>query len=58
MDSRLMDLKRFCASYACGKTKAYELIAAGEIEAVKIGGATRITTESAERWLKRLPRKE
>lgn len=57
MDGHLISLKRFCALYACGKTKAYELIAAGEIEAVKIGGSTRIVTESAEQWFRRLPRK-
>lgn len=56
MESHFMSLKQFCALYACGKTKAYELIAAAEIEAVKIGGATRIVTESAKRWAARLPR--
>jgi excisionase family DNA binding protein len=29
-----------------GRTKLYELIAAGEIETVKLGKATRITTAS------------
>ncbi|MCP5392612.1 MAG: helix-turn-helix domain-containing protein [Sphingomonadaceae bacterium] len=29
-----------------GRTKLYELIATGEVEAVKIGTATRVTTAS------------
>jgi len=29
-----------------GRTKLYELIASGEIEAVKLGKSTRITTSS------------
>ncbi|MBN8815212.1 MAG: helix-turn-helix domain-containing protein [Sphingomonas sp.] len=36
-----------------GRTKLYQLIAEGEIEAVKIGKSTRITTESLEALLKR-----
>lgn len=57
MEDQLLHIKRFCTLYACGTTKAYELIAAGELEAVKIGGATRITAESAAAWASRLPKK-
>lgn len=57
MESQLLHIKRFCALYACGTTKAYELIASGELQAVKIGGATRITAESAAAWAKSLPKK-
>ena len=57
MEDQLLHIKRFCTLYACGTTKAYELIAAGEVEAVKIGGATRITAKSAAAWASRLPKK-
>lgn len=36
-----------------GRTKLYELIAAGEIEAVKLGKSTRITTASLHDLIKR-----
>ncbi|WP_324827925.1 helix-turn-helix domain-containing protein [Qipengyuania zhejiangensis] len=36
-----------------GRTKLYELIANGELEAVKIGKATRITTSSLHRLVER-----
>lgn len=57
MENQLLHIKRFCALYACGTTKAYELIASGDLHAVKIGGATRITAESAAAWASSLPRK-
>ncbi|MGW8201212.1 helix-turn-helix domain-containing protein [Sphingomonas bisphenolicum] len=36
-----------------GRTKLYELIAAGEIETVKLGKATRITTASLHDLVRR-----
>ena len=36
-----------------GRTKLYELIAAGEIETVKLGKSTRITTASLHDLVKR-----
>lgn len=36
-----------------GRTKLYELIATGEVETVKIGKATRITTASLHRLVER-----
>ena len=35
-----------------GRTKLYELIATGELEAVKIGKATRVTTASLQKFVK------
>lgn len=35
-----------------GRTKLYELISAGELETVKIGNATRITTASLHELIK------
>lgn len=36
-----------------GRTKLYELISSGELEAVKIGKATRVTTVSLNELVKR-----
>ena len=36
-----------------GRTKLYELIASGEIETVKLGKATRITTASLQELIRR-----
>lgn len=36
-----------------GRTKLYELIAAGEVETIKLGNATRITTASLRDLVKR-----
>lgn len=36
-----------------GRTKLYELIATGEVETVKLGKATRITTASLHELVKR-----
>jgi excisionase family DNA binding protein len=36
-----------------GRTKLYELIAAGDVEAVKLGKSTRIVTASLHRLIRR-----
>ncbi len=36
-----------------GRTKLYELISQGEVEAIKIGKATRITTASLHELIRR-----
>ncbi|MBL9070666.1 MAG: helix-turn-helix domain-containing protein [Sphingopyxis sp.] len=36
-----------------GRTKLYELIAAGEVETVKLGKSTRITTSSLHDLIRR-----
>ena len=36
-----------------GRTKLYELIASGEIEAIKLGKSTRITTTSLHKLIMR-----
>ncbi|MCX7358954.1 MAG: helix-turn-helix domain-containing protein [Alphaproteobacteria bacterium] len=53
---RLYTVKQFCAAYGCGRTRCYELIATGKIEAVKDGPKTLIPVESAEAWAASLPR--
>ncbi|MDZ4692255.1 helix-turn-helix domain-containing protein [Terricaulis sp.] len=53
---RLYTVKQFCAAYGMGRTRLYDLIAQGKIEAVKDGPKTLIPTESAEAWAASLPR--
>jgi predicted DNA-binding transcriptional regulator AlpA len=52
---KLLTLPDFCQRYGVGRTRAYDLMRAGAVTAVKVGRSTRITTESAERWLANLP---
>jgi excisionase family DNA binding protein len=54
-DANLLSMKDFCARFGTGRTKAYELIHAGLLEAVKSGPKTLIRAESAERWANSLP---
>jgi hypothetical protein len=44
------------AAIGVGHTKGYELISAGQLEAVKLGRATRITCESIKRLIEVAPR--
>ncbi len=53
---RLLTIRDFCSSYGLGRTRAYELINAGRVEAVKDGSKTLITADSAEAWAASLPR--
>jgi len=38
-----------------GRTKIWELVSAGEVEAAKVGRAVRISRESLEEYMKRHP---
>lgn len=42
-----------CRPHGVGRTKLYELIAAGEVETVKLGKSTRITTASLHDLIRR-----
>lgn len=44
------------AAIGVGNTKGYELINSGDLEAVKIGRATRITWASVKRLIEKSPR--
>lgn len=43
-----------CRQVGCGRSKLYELIGMGELEAVKSGGTTLITDASIARYLAKL----
>ena len=47
--------KRACEIIPCGKTKLYELIAAGRLDARKLGSGTIITRASIVRLHEELP---
>lgn len=45
-----------CATYGIGKSRLYQLIAAGEIVAVRYGAKTLIDLPSIDAYFERLPR--
>ena len=52
---QLITIREFCSRYSIGRTKVYELLNAGQIEAKKIGTSTLITSASVDIWLAGLP---
>jgi excisionase family DNA binding protein len=53
---RAFSIEEFCRRYGVGRTKAYEEIKLGRLQARKIGRRTVILEDDAEAWLRRLPR--
>ena len=53
---RAFSIKEFCRRYGVGRTRAYEEIKLGRLQACKIGRRTVILEDHAEAWLRRLPR--
>jgi excisionase family DNA binding protein len=51
----LLTVSEFGTAYGVSRSRIYELLASGELEAVKIGRATRIPDESAKAWKAKLP---
>jgi excisionase family DNA binding protein len=51
-----LTINQFCEAVPCGRTKAYELSGAGEVEAIKLGKRTLIPRTELERLQARLPR--
>lgn len=49
-----LTVKEFCAQYKIGLTKAYDMIANGELRAVKIGSLTRLLAKDVLAWEKSL----
>lgn len=48
-------IDRACALSGCGRTKIYELIARGLLDARKLGRRTLVTDDSLRRFLADLP---
>ncbi len=55
MTKHFLTVAEFGEMYGVGKTKTYELIKSGAIEARKSGTSTRIVASSAESWAATLP---
>ena len=53
---RLLSVTEYMATYGHGRTKLYELLNSGKLEAVKSGARTFITVESAEAHVASLPK--
>jgi excisionase family DNA binding protein len=53
---RAFSIEQFCKRYGVGRTKAYEELKLGRLQARKIGRHTIIPEDDAEAWLRRLPR--
>lgn len=54
MEPLLVTVKEGFRAIGISSSKGYELLAAGELEAVKIGRATRIPTDSLRAFVERL----
>jgi hypothetical protein len=50
-----LSIPTFCRTYGIGRSKTYELIGAGTLEAKKFGSKTLIDCISAEAWYRGLP---
>lgn len=57
-EAKLLTRQQFLALYALSSTTFYREVAAGRLRVLKVGAATRIATNEAERWAASLPAKE
>lgn len=55
MTKHFLTVAEFGEIYGVGKTKIYELIKAGSLEARKSGARTKIVAASAAKWAASLP---
>jgi len=53
VDPQWLSVKDLMALTGLGRTKCYEMLAAGEFEAIKAGRAVRISMTSYEAWTRR-----
>lgn len=53
MEKLTVSIDEFCASVGIGRTKAYELVARGEFEVVKIGRRTLLSKRSVVAFIDR-----
>ena len=51
MDHEMLKVDDVAALLKLGRTKVYQLVAAGELPAVRIGKALRISAEALQEWL-------
>ena len=48
-----LSVKDLMVISSLGRTKCYEIIASGELEAIKVGRAVRVSRASFEEWTRR-----
>ena len=53
MDRLLLRPTEVAATLGIGRSKAYELIAAGAIPSMRIGGSVRVPSEALRAWIER-----
>ncbi|CAH0356631.1 helix-turn-helix domain-containing protein [Sphingobium sp. CECT 9361] len=53
MEKLTLSVKEFCEAVGIGRTKAYEILGAGELEIVRLGRRTLITKRSVEALIER-----
>jgi excisionase family DNA binding protein len=54
MEKLTLSVNEFCEAVDIGRTKAYEMFAAGELEIVRLGRRTLITKRSVDALIERL----
>lgn len=54
MDKLLLKPAEVCQLTGMGKSKVYELLAAGVIPSVRIGGSVRVPAERLRKWIEDL----
>jgi len=54
MNPKLLTVKEFAALVGIGRSRVYELLAAGEIRSVKIGRLRRIPADEPDRFVRKL----
>jgi excisionase family DNA binding protein len=56
MSASAFSIDDFCSRFGIGRTKVYEEIRSGRLEAVKVGRRTLITEQAGQEWLRSLPK--
>jgi len=51
LDREWLTLREMQEMFSIGRTKAWQLVASGEVPAVKIGHSVRVSRRELERWL-------
>ena len=51
LDREWLTLREMQEMFSIGRTKAWQLVASGEVPAVKIGRSVRVSRRELERWL-------
>lgn len=52
----LLTIPEVCSTIRIGRTKLYQLLNAGDIQAVKIGKKTLIQESAIQQWIQSLPK--